>query len=166
MLVLSRRVGEQIVLPNREVTITVVAASGNKVRLGITAPAETAVHRGEVWHRIHGSCDAPSEDSGEAGRGPVQEAKADGQSSSNPTTSELEQRLACAITKRTRGRVCSLRVHILGERVVLRGCAESYHAIQLAQAGLLEAMDAMEMDRPGLVELDVDMVPGSQPLRP
>jgi carbon storage regulator len=51
MLVLSRKAGEEIVLPNRGVTIGVVAVKGGQVRLGITAPAEVSVHRGEVRQR-------------------------------------------------------------------------------------------------------------------
>jgi carbon storage regulator len=49
MLVLSRKEGERIVLPGCDVTVTVVAVVGNKVRLGITAPPNVAVHREEVW---------------------------------------------------------------------------------------------------------------------
>ena len=52
MLVLSRRTGERIVLPDRGLTVTVLAVQGDRVRLGITAPAETEVHREEVWRRI------------------------------------------------------------------------------------------------------------------
>jgi carbon storage regulator len=55
MLVLTRKAGEEIVLPNQGVTIGVVAVNGRKVRLGIAAPPETSVHRKEVWHRIRES---------------------------------------------------------------------------------------------------------------
>ena len=51
-MVLSRKVGQKIVLPDTEVTITLVEIDGNKVRLGISAPPETAVHREEVWRRM------------------------------------------------------------------------------------------------------------------
>jgi carbon storage regulator len=51
MLVLSRKVGEKVVIPDCGLTITVLAVQGQRVRLGITAPAETAVYREEVWHR-------------------------------------------------------------------------------------------------------------------
>ncbi len=55
MLVLSRKVGEKIVLPNCEVEITVTAVRGNNVCLGFTAPPHVSVHREEVWLRIsHG----------------------------------------------------------------------------------------------------------------
>jgi len=52
MLVLSRKGGEQIVVPNCGLTVTVLAIEGNKVRLGFTAPDDVAVHRAEVWQRI------------------------------------------------------------------------------------------------------------------
>jgi carbon storage regulator len=51
MLVLSRKVGEKVVVPDYRVTITVLSVQGGRVRLGISAPAETAVHREEVWRR-------------------------------------------------------------------------------------------------------------------
>ena len=49
MLVLSRRPGEQVVLPHWRVVITVVSVQGKTVRLGITAPADIAVDREEVY---------------------------------------------------------------------------------------------------------------------
>lgn len=52
MLVLSRKVGERIVVPFCDLTITVVAIEGGKVRLGITAPPEIGVYREEVWRQI------------------------------------------------------------------------------------------------------------------
>lgn len=55
MLVLSRKVGEQILLPECEVTIEVLRVSGRKVRIGVSAPPEIAVHRKETWHRIRES---------------------------------------------------------------------------------------------------------------
>jgi carbon storage regulator len=51
MLVLSRKVGEKVVIPDCGLTITVLAVQGQRVRLGIEAPAETTVHREEVWRR-------------------------------------------------------------------------------------------------------------------
>jgi len=52
MLVLSRKIGERILLPDYEVAITVVAVEGNRVRLGISAPAEITVYREEIWDQI------------------------------------------------------------------------------------------------------------------
>jgi carbon storage regulator len=52
MLVLSRKIGERIVIPNCDLTITVVAIEGSKVRLGFSAPPEVGVYREEVWREI------------------------------------------------------------------------------------------------------------------
>lgn len=56
MLVLSRKVGQQIVviLGGQEVTIEVLKNRGKGVTLGIQAPTEVAVHREEVWQNIVG----------------------------------------------------------------------------------------------------------------
>jgi carbon storage regulator len=51
MLVLSRRVGERIVVPGCDLTITVVQVKGKQVRLGVSAPDQLAIHREEVWQR-------------------------------------------------------------------------------------------------------------------
>ena len=51
MLVLSRHKDERIVIGD-DVVITVVEIRGDKVRLGIEAPKETAVHRQEVYEAI------------------------------------------------------------------------------------------------------------------
>ena len=54
MLVLSRKKNESIVI-NNDVIITVIEIRGDKVRLGIVAPKEVAVHREEVYQAIHGA---------------------------------------------------------------------------------------------------------------
>jgi len=52
MLVLSRKVGEQIVIDGC-IIITIVAADSNKIRLGITAPPEVRIDREEIHrHRM------------------------------------------------------------------------------------------------------------------
>ena len=52
MLVLSRKSGEEIVVPQHEIVIRVLEIRGNKVRLGFTAPPQTNVYRQEVWARL------------------------------------------------------------------------------------------------------------------
>lgn len=47
MLVLSRKVGEKIVI-NNNITLTVVAVDGHRVRLGIDAPGDVRVMRSEL----------------------------------------------------------------------------------------------------------------------
>ena len=51
MLVLSRRKGEKIVIGN-EIMVEVLSVTKDGVRLGITAPKTTSVHRHEVFVEI------------------------------------------------------------------------------------------------------------------
>ncbi len=51
MLVLSRKLNEQIVIAEN-IVITVVEIRGDKVRLGIEAPKNVPVHRQEVYEAI------------------------------------------------------------------------------------------------------------------
>lgn len=51
MLVLTRRVGEKLVIGN-EVVVEVLSVSGGVIRLGVVAPRETSVHRKEVHDEI------------------------------------------------------------------------------------------------------------------
>jgi carbon storage regulator len=60
MLVLSRQRDQTIVIGD-DIEITVVDIRGEKVRLGISAPAHIAVHRKEVYDSIKkSSTDGPS----------------------------------------------------------------------------------------------------------
>lgn len=52
MLVLSRKAGEEIVVSNGHITISLLEITRNKVRLGISAPSGTPVHRKEVHDQI------------------------------------------------------------------------------------------------------------------
>ena len=51
MLILTRRVGESVVIGN-EVTVTVLGVKGNQVRIGVNAPRDVTVHREEIFERI------------------------------------------------------------------------------------------------------------------
>lgn len=51
MLILTRRVGESIVIGN-DITFTVLGVKGNQVRIGANAPKEVSVHREEIYHKI------------------------------------------------------------------------------------------------------------------
>lgn len=52
MLVLSRKVGERIMVPGCDMTISVVRVVGNNVRLGFVAPREVTVHREEIYRKL------------------------------------------------------------------------------------------------------------------
>ena len=51
MLILTRRVGESVVI-GEDVVVTVLGVKGNQVRIGINAPKTVAVHREEIFERI------------------------------------------------------------------------------------------------------------------
>jgi carbon storage regulator CsrA len=52
MLVLSRKVGEKILVPQCQLTVTVLDIASSRVRLGVSAPPGVTVHREEVQKRI------------------------------------------------------------------------------------------------------------------
>ena len=54
MLVFTRGKKQQIVI-NDDIVVTVVDIRGEKIRLGIEAPKEIAVHRREVYDSIAGA---------------------------------------------------------------------------------------------------------------
>ena len=62
MLILTRHPGESIKIGN-DVTVTVLGARHNQVRLGIEAPRSVPVHREEIYQRIRAS-NVPLESSG------------------------------------------------------------------------------------------------------
>lgn len=52
MLVLSRKKNERIVIAGGEIVLTIVEIRGDKVRVGVEAPKDISVHRGEVQDAI------------------------------------------------------------------------------------------------------------------
>ena len=50
MLVLTRRIGEEIVIDGN-IHVTVLAIQGNKIRIGITAPPSVPVDRLEIHEK-------------------------------------------------------------------------------------------------------------------
>ena len=68
MLVLSRKLGERILVPYCELTVTVIAIDGNTVKLGITAPTDVGVYREELWRKVRTKEVAPR---ARVGAGPV-----------------------------------------------------------------------------------------------
>jgi carbon storage regulator CsrA len=57
MLVLSRKIGEEIVLPSCQLSVKVLDVGTKSVRLGIVAPEQVPIHRKELWDRIQSEGD-------------------------------------------------------------------------------------------------------------
>jgi carbon storage regulator len=51
MLVLSRKVGEEIVIGD-SIRLKVLSIRGNQIRLGFTAPKDVIIHREELCHPV------------------------------------------------------------------------------------------------------------------
>ena len=62
MLVLTRKVGEQIVVPQCQLTVNIISITGKRVRLGISAPPDVVVHRQEVQQRTEAAASAAGVD--------------------------------------------------------------------------------------------------------
>lgn len=57
MLILTRRVGEKIIIGNApiegdNIIVTVLGMKGGQIRVGINAPKNVSVHRQEIYNRI------------------------------------------------------------------------------------------------------------------
>ena len=50
MLVLTRRIGEEIIIGN-DIRVKIVAIKGDRIRIGIDAPEEVSVDRAEIFAR-------------------------------------------------------------------------------------------------------------------
>ena len=51
MLVLSRKIGQQIMI-GQDITIKIVVVQGENVRIAIEAPKEIKIYRGEIYKAI------------------------------------------------------------------------------------------------------------------
>ena len=66
MLVLSRKTKESLVVGgadgfHRSLKVKVLEIKGGRVRLGFEVDADIPVHRSEVWERIYGNGNWPTE---------------------------------------------------------------------------------------------------------
>jgi carbon storage regulator len=69
MLVLTRRVGESVIIGD-DVVITVLGVKGNQIRVGINAPKNVAVHREEIYERTQARAAGRSNRTGRYPSGP------------------------------------------------------------------------------------------------
>jgi carbon storage regulator len=76
MLVLSRKVGEQIVIDNN-IVLTVVEVRGDRIKLGFAGPKHVPIHRAEVFQRIEAAQERPSDWNSERAEWPTEPVAAD-----------------------------------------------------------------------------------------
>jgi carbon storage regulator len=62
VLVLTRRLGEEILIDGRRIVLTILEVRSGQVKIGFQAPREVSINRGEVQRRID------LEEAGHAGR--------------------------------------------------------------------------------------------------
>jgi carbon storage regulator len=72
MLVLSRRLGEEVVI-GRTIRVTIIGAKGDRVRIGVAAPPSVTVYRQEVHDRRSEQANEPAggESKHPPGQGPT-----------------------------------------------------------------------------------------------
>ena len=63
MLILTRKPSETVMIGD-DIAVTVLSVQGNQVRVGISAPRDTDVHREEIYLRIQAQKEA-GENSGQ-----------------------------------------------------------------------------------------------------
>lgn len=52
MLIVTRRIGEKIIIGDREIEATILGVKGNQVKLGFDADKDISIHREELFNRI------------------------------------------------------------------------------------------------------------------
>jgi carbon storage regulator len=52
MLVLTRKVGAEVLVPDYGIVFKVLEIRANRVRIGVSAPEGIPVYRGELWDRV------------------------------------------------------------------------------------------------------------------
>ena len=52
MLVLTRTIGQGVVLPGVQTRVSIIDIKGKRIRLGVQAPPDMAVHRDEIWASV------------------------------------------------------------------------------------------------------------------
>ena len=119
MLVITRKIGQQIVLPGCGVTIDVVRVTKGQVRLGIDAPSDVPIHRSEVLDRIRREGELEN-------RATALADVAESPSTAEVSPPDLDRCLAKWIVHRTNGRIGRLCVKTVGDHTLIRGRATSY----------------------------------------
>jgi carbon storage regulator CsrA len=61
MLVLNRKSGQKVCIPQLDIVLTVLRISHGRVQIGLSAPREIKAYRAEVWERISGGSEGAAE---------------------------------------------------------------------------------------------------------
>jgi carbon storage regulator CsrA len=142
MFLITRKVGQRVVVLERGVRIAVAGINKKRVRLRITAPRATQAHRGDVWQQIRGETEFPPKENGQ----PVQKAlPCYNRTQDLDTTASLEHDdvdLGRLLAERLAGRACVLTVKTIGGQTVIHGFASSFYQRQLLQTAVAEAIGA------------------------
>lgn len=77
---------------------------------------------------------------------------------------DLHAHLARWIARRTGGRLSSLRVETLPDRVIVHGCTRSYYARQLAETAVSEVFNTLRFGPRKSVDFDIQVVPDGEEL--
>lgn len=51
MLILTRRIGESLIIGN-DIILTILGIKGGQVRIGVNAPITVSIHREEIYQKI------------------------------------------------------------------------------------------------------------------
>jgi carbon storage regulator CsrA len=159
MLVLTRKLGQQIILPKQGIVIEVMRVGRSQVRLGIDAPAEVSIHR-------RNGSDLTDEKAGgplrrmardqpalkQAAKGHSGELQAAARS-----LADFDRRLVEWIMQRTGGRISELAVETRDGQFVVRGSARSYYARQLAEAAVREILENCDNPVRCLVQVKIEI---------
>jgi carbon storage regulator len=157
MLVLSRKIGQQVVLPEHGITIDVVDLCRTHVRLGISAPSDIPVHRREVWDRVQDTGNgSPTANGSSLDRHEAVDEPNNAMPLA-PSLVDLDNSMARWIAKRTCGRIRQLSVETRDGRIVIRGYAGSFYARQLVQAAVQEILDVCDVLPSRLVEYRIEI---------
>ncbi|MFN4261882.1 MAG: carbon storage regulator [Gemmataceae bacterium] len=62
MLVVSRKQGEELIIPELNVTVSLLEVRNDQVRVGVSAPPDVLIYRRELWERIQGRSGPPPEE--------------------------------------------------------------------------------------------------------